>query len=88
MVSGVDGGLIAFICAAFLWFIVVMYLGLRSWKSVLCYTVPPVFGICTTLLIFSSSGLQHTFPPLFLAAPLLGAAAGIYVGYRIDSRKG
>lgn len=86
MGSAFDGGLIAFILLACCWYLLVMYYALRSWKSVLCYTLLPVAGICAALLIFSPAGLQHTYPPLFLAIPLLGAAAGIYIGYRIDTK--
>lgn len=88
MANVFDGGLIAFVLQACCWYLFVMYYALRSWKSVLCYTLLPVVGICATLLIFSSAGLQHAYPPLFLAIPLLGAAAGLYIGYRIDKKTG
>lgn len=80
----INSGLIAFIIIACCWYMVVMYYVLRSWKSVLCYTVLPVIGICATGFIFTMIGIQHTFPFLLLVAPLLGAAVGVYIGYQID----
>ncbi len=88
MGTEISGGLIVFVLTTCCWYIAVLYYGLRSWKSVFCYTVLPVAGICLTLFIFSGIGLQHTVPALFLAIPLLGAGIGVYVGYRIDNRAG
>jgi hypothetical protein len=84
MGKGINSGLIVFMFIACCWYMSVMYYALRSWKSVLCYTVLPVLGICATAFIFAMIGIQHIFPPLFLAAPMLGAAIGVYIGYRID----
>ncbi len=86
MGHGINSGLIAFVIIACCWYMFVMYYALRSWKSVLCYTVLPVLGICATGLIFAMLGIQHIFPHLLLAAPLLGAAVGVYIGYRIDHK--
>ena len=88
MGQGINSGLIAFMIVACCWYMFVMYYALRSWKSVLCYTVLPVLGICATGFIFAMIGIQHTFPPLFLAVPLLGAAIGVYIGYQIDHKFG
>jgi hypothetical protein len=88
MDNAVDIGLIVFAVIACCWYISFMYYALRSWASVLCYTVLPVLGICATGLTFATLGIQHTFPPLFLAVPLLGAALGVYIGYRIDQKFG
>jgi peptidoglycan/LPS O-acetylase OafA/YrhL len=88
MENVITSGLIVFVITTCCWFIAVMYYALRSWKSVLCYTVLPVLGICATGLTFAGIGVQHTFPPLFLAVPLLGAGIGVYVGYRIDQKFG
>ncbi len=66
----------------------VMYYALRSWKSVICYTVLPVLGICLAGFIFTMIGIQHTFPHLFLGVPFLGAAIGVYIGYQIDHKVG
>ena len=86
MGHGINSGFIAFIIITCCWYMFVMYYALRSWKSVLCYTVLPVIGICATGLIFVMTGIQHIFPHLLLVAPLLGAAIGIYVGYRLDHK--
>ena len=88
MGNELNGGLIVFILTTCCWYIAVLYYGLRSWKSVFCYTVLPVFGICIALFIFSATGVQHTVPALFLGIPLLGAALGVYIGYRLDNRSG
>jgi len=81
-------GLIVFVIIASCWYISFMYYALRSWKSVICYTVVPVLGICATGLTFATIGIQHIFPPLFLAVPLLGSAIGVYIGYRLDQKIG
>jgi peptidoglycan/LPS O-acetylase OafA/YrhL len=86
MDHGINSGLIAFVIIACCWYMFVMYYALKSWKSVLCYTVLPVLGICATGLTFAMLGIQHIFPHLLLAAPLLGAAIGVYIGYRIDHK--
>ena len=88
MVNGINSGVIAFMILTCGWYMFVMYYALRSWKSVLCYTVLPVMGICATGFIFTMIGVRHTFPPLFLAAPLIGASIGVYIGYRIDQTRG
>jgi len=88
MGHGINSGLIAFIGITCCWYLFVMYFVLRNWKSVLCYTVLPVLGICAAGLFFTMIGIQHTFPPLFLAVPFLGAAVGLYIGYQIDNRVG
>ncbi len=81
-----DTGLILFVLIASCWYISFMYFALRSWKSVICYTLLPVLGISITGLTFATIGIQHTFPPLFLAVPLLGSAIGVYIAYRIDQK--
>ena len=82
----ISSGLVVFVILACCWFIAVMYYALRSWRSVLCYTVLPFLGIITTALTFAAFGVQHTFPPLFLAVPLLGSGIGVYIGYRLDQK--
>ena len=83
-----DIGLILFMVIGSCWYIFFMYFVLRSWKSVICYTLLPVLGICFTALTFATIGVQHTFPPLFLAVPVLGAGIGVYIAYRIDQNTG
>jgi len=83
-----NSGLIIFILITCFWYIAVLYYGLRSWRSVFCYSVLPFAGICAALFIFSAAGLQHTVPALFLGIPLFGAAVGVYIGYRLDNRAG
>jgi hypothetical protein len=63
-----------------------MYYFLRSLRSVVCYSLLPFLGICITGVSFASIGVQHTFPPLFLAAPLIGSGIGVYIAYRIDEK--
>ena len=81
-------GLIVFVIIACCWYISFMYYALRSWKSVLCYTVLPVLGICATGLTFATIGIQHIFPPFFLVVPLLGSGIGVYIGYTLDQNTG
>ena len=85
MGTELNTGLIIFVLMTCCWYAAVLYYGLRSWKSVFCYTVLPVAGICAALFVFAGTGIQHTVPGLFLGIPLLGAALGVYVGYRIDN---
>ena len=86
MGNSIHSGLTVFVILACVWYISLMYFALRSWKSVLCFTVLPVLGIIATSITFATIGVQHVFPPLFLAVPLLGSAIGVYIGYRIDQR--
>lgn len=84
MGNSAHSGLFIFVVLASLWYVSFMYYALRSWKSVICYTVLPVLGISATGLTFATIGIQHMFPHLFLAVPLIGSAIGVYIGYRID----
>ncbi|MGI9535969.1 MAG: hypothetical protein ACR2PB_02785 [Desulfocapsaceae bacterium] len=88
MSNGINLGLIVFVIIACGWYISFMYYALKSWKSVVCYTLVPVIGICATGLTFATIGIQHIYPPLFLVVPLLGSAIGVYIGYRIDQKTG
>ena len=82
----VDYGLILFVLIASCWYCTCMYYFLRSLRSVICYTLLPVIGISITGVTFATIGVQHTFPPLFLAAPLIGCGIGVYIAYRIDQK--
>lgn len=82
----IDFSLIVFVLIAVCWYCSWMYFVLRSLRSVLCYTLLPTVGIIVTGVTFASIGVQHTFPPLFLAAPLIGSGIGVYIAYRIDEK--
>jgi hypothetical protein len=86
METGVDIGLILFVLIACCWYCSCMFYFLRSIRSVVCYCLLPVLGISITGVIFATIGVQHTFPPLFLAAPLIGSGIGVYVAFRIDQK--
>ena len=81
-----DYGLLVFVLVAGCWYFSCMYYFLRSLRSVVCYTVLPVIGISLTGVTFATIGVQHTFPPLLLAAPLIGCGIGVYIAYRIDQK--
>ena len=83
-----DYGLILFVLIASCWYCWCMYFFLRSLRAVICYTLLPVIGITITGLTFATIGVQHTFPPLILAAPLIGCGIGVYAAYRIDQKLG
>ena len=82
----VDPALILFVLIACCWYFSCMYYFLRSFRSVICYTLLPVLGISIAGVAFATIGVQHTFPPLFLAAPLIGSGIGVYIAYRIDQK--
>ena len=81
-----DYGFIAFVLIACCWYCSCMYFVLRSLRAVICYTLLPIAGIIATAVTFAAIGVQHTLPPLFLAAPLIGSGIGVYVAYRIDEK--
>lgn len=81
-----DFGLIVFVLIACGWYCTCMYLVLRSLRSAICFTLLPILGIIAAAVTFATLGVQHTLPPLFLAAPLIGCGIGVYVAYRIDEK--